>query len=271
MLDFDAYSIISSVVDTRGIDTVASSQKSSNKMKREDILNYIDNEQENCLFFFIDNIKSSPSQNITELLQTRITHENGFRFYIINNIVGSEAEEVMTDNGKAESAEDGIEYKKDDILSKFQQFNIPFSASNLLFYNARINHPSRTDILAVISENINKKHADIYEICEEIRNSFKKTKYDFENNDYALKNFDDLKTIVENVKAPNNLFDIISGRFISELNRIHHARIAAINRYDGEYYAFNFFHEFSLLIESCFDEYFSKSKEKIIDKVNDFL
>jgi GTPase SAR1 family protein len=109
--DFDKYPMISSIVDTRGIDTTSSSTD-SNKMKREDILNYIDNEADNCLFFFVDNIKPAPSQGISELLKTRLSSGNEFKFFLIVNVHGQEAEEVMTDDGKAGSMQVGIDYKK---------------------------------------------------------------------------------------------------------------------------------------------------------------
>jgi GTPase SAR1 family protein len=121
IFDFEEKPYISSVIDTRGIDTVFSSSSDTNKMKREDILDYIDNQQNNCLFFFIDSIKPVPSQGISELLRTRLATGNEFRFYLLVNIQGYEAEEVMTDDGKAGTMEIGVEYKKDDILAKFKQ------------------------------------------------------------------------------------------------------------------------------------------------------
>jgi GTPase SAR1 family protein len=120
IFDFEGKPYVSSIIDTRSIDTVLSSSSDSNKMKREDILDYIDNQQNNCLFFFIDDIKPAPSQSISELLRTRLSTGNEFRFYLLINIMGKEAEEVMTDDGKAGTMEIGIEYKKDDILAKFR-------------------------------------------------------------------------------------------------------------------------------------------------------
>jgi GTPase SAR1 family protein len=271
IFDFGKKPFISSIIDTRGIDTVFSSSSDANKMKREDILNYIDKEQNNCLFFFIDSIKPAPSQGISELLRTRLSTGNEFRFYLFVNILGQEAEEVMTDDGKAGTMQVGIDYKKEDIVDKFKQLNIRFSEKNILFYNARKNTPTNNTIISCIENNLSDQRKYLYDLCDEIKNAYNKLKYDFENNQYALQNFEQLQKYVENVNAPNNAFDLLLDMFIGELQNIHHARLAAINRYEGEYYAFNFFHEISLIVENLFDDFFVQSKEKIIDKVNEFM
>jgi DNA polymerase III delta prime subunit len=271
IFDFAEIPFVSSIVDTRGIDTILSSSSDSNKMKREDILNYIDREQNNCLFFFIDNIKPAPSQGISELLRTRLSIGNEFRFYLIMNIIGKEAEEVMTDDGKAGTMQIGIEYKKEDILDKFKQLNIHLPENNLLFYNAKENNPENKYILDCIENNLSSYKKYLFKLCDEIKKAYYKLKFDFENNQYALKNFEQLQMYVENVNAPNNVFDMLLEIFIRELQNIHHARLAAINRYEGEYYAFNFFHEISLIVENLFDDFFAQSKIRIIDKVNEFI
>jgi len=271
IFDFAKIPFVSSIVDTRGIDTIFSSSSDSNKMKREDILNYIDKEQNNCLFFFIDNIKPAPSQSISELLRTRLSIGNEFRFYLIMNIIGKEAEEVMTDDGKAGTMQIGIEYKKEDILDKFKQLNIHLPENNLLFYNAKENNPENKSILDSIENNVSSYKKYLFKLCDEIKKAYYKLKFDFENNQYALKNFEQLQMCVENVNAPNNVFDMLLEIFIRELQNIHHARLAAINRYEGEYYAFNFFYEISLIVENLFDDFFAQSKIRIIDKVNEFI
>jgi hypothetical protein len=50
-------------------------------------------------------------KGISELLRTRLTTGNEFRFYLLVNIQSNEAEEVMTDDGKAGTMEIGVEYK----------------------------------------------------------------------------------------------------------------------------------------------------------------
>jgi hypothetical protein len=177
----------------------------------------------------------------------------------------------MTDDGKAGAMQEGIDYKKDDIIDKFKQLNIRFVDQNILFYNARLNLPINKSILSTIENNISIQRKYLYDLCVEIKNAYEKLKYDFENNQYALQNFEHLHKFVENVNAPNNVFELLLETFIGELQNIHHARLAAINRYEGEYYAFNFFHEISLIAENLFDEFFVQSKEKIISKVTDFM
>jgi hypothetical protein len=221
--------------------------------------------------FFIDSIKPAPSQSISELFRTRLSTSNEFRFYLIVNIFGKEAEEVMTDDGKAETMKVGVEYKKDDILDKFRQLNIRFSENNLLFFNAKENNPVNKNILLGVEKNISDQKQNLYNLCAEIQNAYNKLKFDFENNQYALQNFEQLQEYVENVGAPNNVFEMLLETFIGELQNIHHARLAAINRYEGEYYAFNFFYEISLIVENLFDDFFVQSKERIIDKVNEFM
>jgi hypothetical protein len=271
IFDFEAKPYISSIIDTRGIDTVLSSSSDSNKMKREDILDYIDKQQNNCLFFFIDSIKPAPSQSISELLRTRLSTGNEFRFYLLVNIQGHEAEEVMTDDGKAGTMEIGIEYKKDDILDKFRQLHIRFSESNLLFFNAKENTPANNTILACIEKNIAAQRQNLYTLCGEIQTAYHRLKYDFENHHYALQNFEHLQEYVKDVKAPADVFDMFLEKFTGELKNIHHASLAAINRYRGEYYAFRFFLLIGLIVEDLFDNFFVQPKEKIIDKVNEFM
>jgi hypothetical protein len=251
---------------------VLSSSSDANKMKREDILNYIDKEQNNCLFFFIDSIKPAPSQGISELLRRRLSTGNEFRFHLFVNILGQEAEEVMTDDGKAGTMQVGIDYKKDDIVDKFKQMNIRFPEKNILFYNARENIPTNDTILSCIENNLSDQRKYLYAFCDEIKAAYDKLKYNFENNQYALQNFEQLYVEkVTSVKAPNDVFDQLLDIFIGELKNIHHARLAAINRYEGEYYAFNFFHEISLIVENLFDKFFCTVKREIIDKVNEFM
>ncbi|MDR3277073.1 MAG: hypothetical protein LBT11_07715 [Treponema sp.] len=271
IFDFDQYPVIQSIIDTRGIDTVISSNSDANKMKREDILNYIDKEQEQCIFFFIDSIKPAPSQGISELLRSRIVNSNQFRFYVIINVNGQEAEEVMTDDGKAGTVQVGIDYKKDDIMEKFRQLNISFIESNLLFYNARLNTPAKDDIFLQIQNNLSLQRFDMFKTCEEIKKAFERSRYDFEDNEYALENFEELYKLVENVRTPKDVLNKFLDVFIGELQNIHPARIAAINRYAGNYYAFNFYHEISLIVETLFDEFFASSKNIIINKINEFI
>lgn len=141
----------------------------------------------------------------------------------------------------------------------------------MLFFNAKENNPANDTILSCIGENIVAQRQGLYNLGDEIQTAYNKLKYDFENHPYALQNFEQLQKFIENVNAPNNVFDILLETFIGELQNIHHARLAAINRYKGEYYAFNFFHEISLIVENLFDEFFVQSKTKIIDKVNEFM
>ncbi|MDR0568734.1 MAG: hypothetical protein LBG87_05970 [Spirochaetaceae bacterium] len=263
VLDFDAYPILDSIVDTRGIDTVSSNM---NNMKREDILHYIKKEQEQCLFFFVDGIKPAPSQDITEMLKLTVTIDNSFRFYIQINIYGNEAEEVMTDDGKAESSEIGIAHKRDDIVSKFKQINLwSFDKKNLLFYNARMNLPARQNLIKTISDNVNASRVSVYEMCGKIEE-------DFENSSYALKKFDALKKEVEDVTALEDIFDKILKHFFLVLKSTHHSTIKAVNRKNGEHYSFKFF---DVIREQCiekeFENCFSKSKDKIVFKINEFL
>jgi hypothetical protein len=141
----------------------------------------------------------------------------------------------------------------------------------LLLFNAKENTPANYTILSRIEENISAQKQYLYNLCDEIKTAYNKLKYDFENHPYALQNFEQLHKYIENVNAPKNVFDILLKKFIGELQNIHHARLAAINRYKGEYYAFKFFHEISLIVENLFDEFFVQSKNKIIDKVNEFM
>jgi hypothetical protein len=122
-----------------------------------------------------------------------------------------------------------------------------------------------------INDNLSKQIEYLYDLSKEVKKGYEKLKYDFENNQYAIHNFDQLHALIEDIDAPNNVFEMILDMFIGELQNIHHARLAAINRYEGEYWAFNFYHEISLVVEKLFDDFFLYSKEKIVEKVNEFM
>jgi len=272
IFNFDKYPLISSIVDTRGIDTVLSSPDDSDRMKREDILEYVDKQQSKCLFFFVDSIKPAPSQGISELLRTRLATGNEFRFYLLVNIIGDEAEEVMTDDGKADTVEAGIEYKKDDILDKFRQLKIHFLDQNILFYNARENSPDSANMIVDIEKNVDNQKKYLYQLTSEVKNAYGRLKYDFENNQYALQNFEKLQEIIkEDTNTSGNDFNNLLNTARYKLRELHHARLAAVNRYYGEYYAFDFFHEISLIAEKLFDDSYSRPKERIINKVKEFM
>ena len=124
---FSDYPYVRSIIDTRGIDSNISSRDGradDKRLKRDDIMNYIDNEQDDCIFLFIDGIKTAPSNSILELFSSRLRHDNSHLFYLFINIYGNEAEEVMTDGGKAEDAKIGVEYKKEGVLEKLKRSRI---------------------------------------------------------------------------------------------------------------------------------------------------
>ena len=262
LFDFDKYPFISSIVDTRGVDSVFSGE---NKMKREDILDYIDKGGNDCLFFFVDNIKPAPSQSITELLRTRVSTNNEFRYYLLLNIYGNEAEEVMTDDGKAGTARVGIEYKREDISDKFKQLRIRFMDDNLLFYNARFGGSTNTDILSCIECNLSNQIIKFYELCNEIKSAYEESKTNLIK-DISLFEFLSFQKIAENSVASPNTVGFIFDSFIEDYGSVHHARMHAINRCYGDHWAFPYYHRLSLIAEILFDKFFLDSKEKIIEK-----
>lgn len=271
ILDFGHNPFLSSIVDTRGIDTILSaSSDSKNSMKREDILDYIEKEQNDCLYIFVDRFTSVPSQGISELLRTRLTIGNEFRFYLLVNIKENEAEEVVTDDGKAGTMQAGIDYRKIDIIDKFKQLNIRFADQNVLFYNAKENIPSNSTLLECIKGNLNAKREELYKDCNVIERDYIRQKHSFEDHKYALDRFEQLRKDIENVYAPEKVFDHLLIAFVGVLKNVHPKRLDACNRNHGEYYACNFFQEISLVVENLFDEFFSFAKDKIINKVSDF-
>ncbi|KUP25807.1 hypothetical protein [Paenibacillus sp. DMB5] len=276
VLDFSLFKDIKTVVDTRGIDSSLGKEKDETKEKdsyrREDILAYIDKQQEECLFLFIDGIKPAPSTDILETISTRITKENADRFYLLVNVQHDEAEKVMTDDGPAGTVELGVEYKRDDIISKFEQENIPFKESNILFYNSKLNYPSPSDILNAISQNIKSTKNEIFSLSDGVQTAFYKLKYDQENNERALEYYEELIEEVGNIVPNKNLADEIINDFIGERMRsVHSSRLNAINRVNGDYVFFNFYHHFSLAIERAFDRIYLEAKNDVAKKVNGFL
>lgn len=275
VMNFDNEDSILSIIDTRGIESDLSREDKFGKndsFKREDILNYIDREQDDCIYLFVDGIKPAPTQGILNTLKSRITKKNADKFYLFINIYNDEAEKVITDDGVAGTIESGISFKKDDILFKFKQEKILFNENNLIFYNSKNNIPDNKEILQQIKENLNKQKTKAYEECKNVKSAFEKLKYDFENKDYAIKNFEKLYEVNKQVDAPKDLINKILNEFIDNtMSKVHHMRLDAINRYDGDYYAYNFYYNFSIIIEEVFDEIYINSKSNIIKKVTEFL
>ena len=118
IIDLSKYPFLSSVIDTRGIDSSLASAENNKRMMRENTINYIDNDQDKCIFIFIDGIKPAPPPSIINILQSRITEENVNKFYLLVNIYDNEAENAMTDDGKVLDPQTGIDYK----TQKFKYF-----------------------------------------------------------------------------------------------------------------------------------------------------
>lgn len=275
VIEFDDKDNILSIIDTRGIESDLSKDNKlgkSDSFKREDILNYIDKEQNDCIYLFVDGIKPAPTQGILNTLKSRITKENVDKFYLLINIYNDEAEKVMTDDGVAGSVDVGINFKKEDILFKFKQENILFNENNLIFYNSKNNFPENKEILKRIKENFSIQKKKAYEECKNVKNAFEKLKYDFENKEYAIKNYEQLYEIIRDVVAPRDLANKIIIEFVDNtMHKVHHMRIDAINRYNGDYYAYNFYYNFSIIVEEVFDRIYRESKNDIIKKVTEFF
>lgn len=274
VLDFSKFNSIESVVDTRGIDGSVGKENEKNKdsFRREDILNYIDKQQDECIFLFIDGIKAAPTTDILDTIRSRITRENADRFYLFINIYHDEAENVVTDDGPAETAENGIEYKREDIISKFKQEKIPFKESNLIFFNSKKNIPSADEILNTISNNIGDTKEEILQLSNDVMIAFNKLKYDYENNEAALEYFEELYEKVAGIVPSKNIVEEIKEDFVDEkMAKVHSSRLNAINRAYGDYILFNFFHHYSLAIERAFDRIYLEAKNDVIKKVNEFL
>lgn len=278
ILDFTRLETTSTIVDTRGIDNNLNKESNTSEVKekdnfrREDIMYYIDEKQDESIFLFIDGIKSAPAQNILETIKSRITPENADRFYLFINIYFDEAEKVMTDDGPAETVENGVEYRKDDIMDKFKQENMPFKESNVIFYNSKNDYPPAFEILDSISNNIKKSKSIVLERVEDVKTAFYKLKYDHENNEAALEYFEELYSVVSNITPTRNLVDEIVFDFVNErMAKVHSSRLNAINRAKGDYVAFNFYHYFNIAIEKAFDRIYLEAKNDVLKKVNDFL
>ncbi|PWK14502.1 hypothetical protein [Tumebacillus permanentifrigoris] len=272
LIDFGGFSSVISIVDTRGIDSDIAAENEVGSFKREDILNYIDNQQDDCILIFVDSIKSAPSQEILETIKTRITKENRDNFYIFINVNGDEAEKVMTDDGVANDIQTGIDFKTDDILSKMKQERVDFNERNLIFFNSKTNSPDKKDILGMIESNGEIVKQRIFEECQDVKNAFEKLKYDFEDGGYAMKNFEELYEDIIGRTSPQNILAQVVKDFVdNEIRKIHPSRLDAINRYRGDYYAYNFYHRFSNVIEKTFDHIFGDAKNDLIKKVNEIL
>lgn len=270
VIDFDSYSFVNSIIDTRGID---SDGKNTDRFRREDILEYLDKRENESIYVVVDGFKPAPSSDISNLLKSRIRdkhHAN--KFYLLINVYNEEASEVMTDDGIAETASEGINYRKDNIISKFKHLGIPFSEDHILFYNSKKNEPINAEIISQINNNLLKERdAHILE-CEQAYEKFQKLKYDFENSEYANEKLLSLKEEIESKPDNSNVLAMVLGTFISDkLRNVHPARLDAVNRYRGHYSAYNYYHYLALATEDAFNSLFEGSKKEVETKLSSIL
>lgn len=270
IIDIDSFSFVNSIIDTRGID---SDGKNTDRFRREDILMYLDKKENESIYMFVDGFKPAPSSDVSNLLKSRIRdkhHAN--KFYILINVYNEEANEVMTDDGIAETSIEGINYRKENIISKFKQLGIPFSEEHILFYNSKKDDPTNKEIFSQINSNLlNEREIHLLE-CEQAYEKFLNLKYDFENSEYANEKLLTLKDEIERKPKNFNVVATVIETFISEkLKNIHPARLDAVNRYNGYYSAYNYYHYLALATEDAFNSLFESSKKEVETKLSSIL
>jgi len=128
ILDFDEFSRIGSIVDTRGMDT---------GQTRQDLASYIrDNDGAICLF--TEKFPVAPT-NVTPIIKMYLTRESqdmGSKFALFVMPRKNEPEKIVGADGPIEIRDEGIFLRKTDIEASFTGSNINFLSENILFYDA---------------------------------------------------------------------------------------------------------------------------------------
>ncbi|MFB5281802.1 hypothetical protein [Peribacillus sp. Hz7] len=270
IIDFDSYSFVRTLIDTRGID---GDGVDTDSFRREDILAYLDEKESESIYIIVDGFKPAPSDGILSLLKSRLRDkQHANKFYLLINVYNDEASEVMTDDGIAESVDEGIAYRKEDIISKFKQQQIAFSEDHILFYNAKQNEPSNEELIALIEYNLQQERQVHLMECEQAFRKFERIKYDFENKHYANENIEALKQkISANPITTDVLATLLSTFILEKLEVVHPSRLNAINRYNGHYSRYNFYHHLGLATEDAFNRLFNDSKKTIENTLQNII
>jgi GTPase SAR1 family protein len=128
VLNLTDYPRIGSIIDTRGMDGTSD---------RADLQSYI-RHSDKTICLFAEKFPSAPDK-VTEILKKYVTTENqdiSQRLALLVLHRDREPAKIIGCDGIVESLEEGIEIRRNDILTSFAQEKIPFREENIIFYDA---------------------------------------------------------------------------------------------------------------------------------------
>lgn len=129
IFDFNELDFVDQIVDTRGLDSFKNND-------RRDIINAFRKES-NDLIIITDQFKA-PSVSILNLLSTYIYDKNTDllnRVLLLINFRDNEPNQLIDCEGEVNNEETGIDVRRNQILMKLNENEIPFKEGNIVFYN----------------------------------------------------------------------------------------------------------------------------------------
>ena len=190
IIDFQKYNNIKSIIDTRGIDRFIDPNGTSKVNDREDLSNYIRNENDTiCLF--AEDFNSAPLST-TPILKRYLTAESkDIKDKVILFVLPhkGQPEKVIGQDGRVNTREEGIHVKENQILDSLNKEKICFNSSNnIIFYDAlqvydehnvlKYYHQpndvvkSREIILVEINKVIERRRANLIEEARQLKLRF---------------------------------------------------------------------------------------------------
>ncbi|MFM8294889.1 MAG: hypothetical protein ACKN9E_10120, partial [Microcystaceae cyanobacterium] len=137
IIDFQKYSNIKSIIDTRGIDRFIDPDGNSTVNDREDLSNYIRHSSDTvCLF--AENFNSAPFSTSPILKRYLTAESKDIKDKVILFVLPrkGEPEKVTGQDGTVNDREEGLNVKKNQIIDDLNKQKIFFDSSNIIFYDA---------------------------------------------------------------------------------------------------------------------------------------
>ena len=275
IFDFKNLPNINRIVDTRGLDASANSD-------RKDLYK-IFREEANNIIILIDKF-AAPSLSMIDLLNTYAFDEHLNlidRLIYLVNFRNNEPNLVVGVDGTVDDEIEGIDIRRNQILRRFSENKIPFNENNIIFYNPlrfldsekrleitfedfedygskeeakryknEIIEDERKYILQQISDIISSVIDKYNNEVKNIKMNLEKLKYSHENDEYAKSQLSKVIQEVEgyhqeNIEANEKVLKIYDNYFKSK----YPSTIRAINNRHGVYGNHDIYQEGAIRIE----------------------
>lgn len=294
IFDFEELPYINRIVDTRGLDSSANSD-------RKDLYKVF-REEPNNIIILIDKF-AAPSLSMIDLLNTYAYDENlGLidRLVFLVNFKNHEPNLIVGVDGPVDDEVEGIEIRKNQIIRKFAENQISFNENNIMFYNPlrfldsekkleltiddledygdkpeaikyknEIIEFEKNEILKKVNSItlnvVNKLNKEI----NEVKSNLEKLKFSHENDEYASSQVNKVIKEIEgyyrdNIKAKEDVLKIYNNYFINKFP----GTIRAINIRHGVYDHHDIYQEGAIRIEDLVKYQLKDIKDNVILKLN---